>query len=881
MKLRAPSHQLIFSIVLSLSLTSLHALQFQSLTAIHRRILHQPLFPDSSSPPPDAPSPPIPPPPPPDTSSDQPFFHELPSGSTPDQTQPPPAPSNATPVQNPQAPQPTKGTKKVAIAASVGIVTLGMLSGLAFFLYRHRVKHPSESQKLVNGGGPDTQRYADDPRIPPSSFLYIGTVEPSRTSTTSSEAVSGPTTTELNRSPYHRLNSVKRLDRYRPSPELQPLPPLTNPPQNLNSPSAMSSSDEESNETAFHSPNCSSISYDDSYYTPKQSSNNGVANCAPIHVASSIHHSKRTSPKSRLSVSSTTRNQAAPPPPPPPPPPPMPIQTQTHDAQQRAPSFSHKRPKFSSPPPPNLTRVSKAPVPPPPPPPPSRPTILRQVGDSERVVSARPAQVPVKPQPQSSFAAIPKGPLENGTRKPTEQVVESLASSESFENEDSGGAKPKLKPLHWDKVRATSDRATVWDQLKSSSFQLNEDMMETLFGCNPGNSVPKETTRRSVLPPVEQENRVLDPKKSQNIAILLRALNVARDEVTEALLDGNPEGLGVELLETLVKMAPTKEEEIKLRDYKGDVSKLGTAERFLKAVLDIPFAFKRVEAMLYRANFDTEVKYLRKSFQTLEDASEELKSSRLFLKLLEAVLKTGNRMNVGTNRGDAKSFKLDTLLKLVDVKATDGKTTLLHFVVQEIIKSEGEVVDSTNDDAKNMPAKTKEDGFRKQGLQMVAGLGRDLSNLKKVAGMDSDVLSSYLSKLEMGLEKVKLVLQYEKPDMEGKFFNSMKVFLKEAKDEILRVKADERKALFLVKEVTEYFHGDTAKEEAHPFRIFMIVRDFLNILDQVCKEVGSMQDRTLVGSARSFRIASTAPLPVLNRYNVRQDNSSDDESLSP
>ena len=47
--------------------------------------------------------------------------------------------------------------------------------------------------------------------------------------------------------------------------------------------------------------------------------------------------------------------------------------------------------------------------------------------------------------------------------------------------------------------------------------------METLFGCNSANSVPKkEVTRKSVLPPVELENRVLDPKKSQNIAILDR-----------------------------------------------------------------------------------------------------------------------------------------------------------------------------------------------------------------------------------------------------------------------------------------------------------------------------------------------------------------------
>jgi len=70
-------------------------------------------------------------------------------------------------------------------------------------------------------------------------------------------------------------------------------------------------------------------------------------------------------------------------------------------------------------------------------------------------------------------------------------------------------------------------------------------------------------------------------------------------------------------------------------------------------------------------------------------ACKELRNSRLFLKLLEAVLKTGNRMNDGTFRGGAQAFKLDTLLKLSDVKGKDGKTTLLNFVVQEIIRSEG------------------------------------------------------------------------------------------------------------------------------------------------------------------------------------------------
>ncbi|XP_044470668.1 formin-like protein 6 [Mangifera indica] len=853
--------------------------------SIQRRVLHQPLFPvGSASPPP----PPATAPPPPDSSTfpnpDQPFFPEVPTGQSQDQSQPPPSAATASSTNGSipiaAATQPTKPAKKVAIAISVGIVTLGMLSALAFFLYRHRSKHTGESQKLV---GPNSQRFQDDARVPPSSFLYIGTVEPSRTS--ASETANG--------SPYHKLDSVKRSDRYRPSPELQPLPQLPKPPPlNENSPAAMSSSsDEESHNTAFYTPQGSSISNED-YYTPV------VNSSRPLHVKNntSVPHSKRTSPKSRLAVASPELKQVIIPSikqqPPAPPPPTLSHMPEASPPRPTTIPYSPKRPKFSSPPPPpnmellrslkgnSSSQTIKIPVPPPPPLPPPRPmTAPRNGGSTDRAFNSTPT--PVVPQ-QQSWSPSPKSSSGRGmSRTPVEEVNRSASTAERTEGDSTDAAKPKLKALHWDKVRATSDRATVWDQLKSSSFQLNEDMMETLFGCNSMNSVPKEATRKSVLPPVEPENRVLDPKKSQNIAILLRALNVTRDEVSEALLDGSQESLGAELLETLVKMAPTKEEEIKLREYSSDISKLGTAEQFLKTVLDIPFAFKRIEAMLYRANFDTEVKYLRKSYQTLEAASEELKNSRLFFKLLEAVLKTGNRMNVGTNRGDAKAFKLDTLLKLVDIKGTDGKTTLLHFVVQEIIRSEGAGTNSTNENAENKISSAREDDFKKQGLQVVAGLSRDLGNVKKAAGMDSDVLSGYVTKLEMGLEKVRSVLQYERSDIQEKFFNSMKMFLKEAEEGISRIKADQRKALLHVKEVTEYFHGDTAKEEAHPFRIFMIVRDFLSILDHVCKEVGIMQEKTMVGPARSFRISSTASLPVLNRYNVRQYSSSDEESLSP
>ncbi|KAF6139044.1 hypothetical protein GIB67_010770 [Kingdonia uniflora] len=836
-----------------------------------RRVLHQPLFPTSSSPPPPAAIP--------DTQNpDQPFFPEVPIGggtlnptTNQPQTQSPPSTNNNI-SSTPTSQVSSKSTKTVTIAISVGLVTMGMLSALAFFFYRHRKRtngseDKGNSERLMRRTNESSSSVAIV--AAPSDLLYLGTMEP---------AVSGS-------SPYHnnnRLSSPRRMpEMYRPSPELQPLAPLTRGRQREvvisygTSPSAMSSED------AFYSPQGSN---GESPYGANNTTNAATTVKEVILSNNSIPRSRRTSPKARLSTGTSPKSRLsnsnsdvketiivsaltpqAPPPPPPPPPLRLSLR-QPHgigpqyNQQPKTPSPPKRKANFSSPPTPPSNLVTKI-VNPPPPPPPPMPTTLGKDIPSGITVSLVP-----------KVATWAKTPM---------PVVEDTQGDNSIgvskEVEDGDGERPRLRPLHWDKVRATSDRATVWDQLKSSSFQLNEDMIETLFGCNSANSVKKDSSRRSVLPPVELENKVLDPKKSQNIAILLRALNVTRDEVSEALISGNPEDLGADLLETLVKMAPTKEEELKLRDYNGDLSKLGSAERFLKGILDVPFAFKRVDAMLYRANFDTEVNYLRNSFETLEVASEELKNSRLFLKLLEAVLRTGNRMNVGTNRGDARAFKLDTLLKLVDVKGIDGKTTLLHFVVQEMTRTESADTDPTPESPLN---KKDQKGLKKQELQVVAGLSRELGNVKKAAGMDSDVLSSYVSKLEMGLEKVRSVAQLEKSNTTENFFGTMQKFLQDAAEEIFRIKAYEKKALFHVKEVTGYFHGDTTKEEAHPLRIFMVVRDFLSVLDQVCKEVGKVHEKTMVGAARSFRITTGASLPVLNRYKIRHEGSSDEDSLS-
>ncbi|KAI9186779.1 hypothetical protein LWI28_020766 [Acer negundo] len=65
-------------------------------------------------------------------------------------------------------------------------------------------------------------------------------------------------------------------------------------------------------------------------------------------------------------------------------------------------------------------------------------------------------------------------------------------------------------------------------------------------------------------------------------------------------------------------MVPTKEEEVNFSSYRRDINELGSAEKFVKAILFIPFAFTLAEVMLFRETVEDEMFHLRNSFSMLE-----------------------------------------------------------------------------------------------------------------------------------------------------------------------------------------------------------------------------------------------------------------------
>lgn len=394
---------------------------------------------------------------------------------------------------------------------------------------------------------------------------------------------------------------------------------------------------------------------------------------------------------------------------------------------------------------------------------------------------------------------------------------------------------------------------------------LDEGIIEALFGTAAANRKPKsadskESAGSSALGRSNTPEQIflLEPRKSHNISIILKSLTVGRDEIIDALRDGHTD-LSTEVLEKLSRLNISKEEESTILKFSGNPDRLAPTEAFLlRLLLDVPNPIARVNALLFKVNYGAEVAQLKHSLRTLELASQELRTKGLFFKLLEAVLKAGNRMNAGTARGNAQAFNLTALRKLSDVKSTDGNTTLLHFVVEEVVRSEGKRLainrnhsirrsgslarsgheggSSAAGFASQGPSREeRQNEYMNLGLPIVGGLSTEFANVKRAALVDYDAVVSECAILDSRLSEIKKLLETCSDDG---FARGLRGFVKAAEQELKALRREQERVLELVQKTTEYYHAGATKERnAHPLQLFIVVRDFLGMVDQACVDI--------------------------------------------
>lgn len=277
---------------------------------------------------------------------------------------------------------------------------------------------------------------------------------------------------------------------------------------------------------------------------------------------------------------------------------------------------------------------------------------------------------------------------------------------------------------------------------------------------------------------------LLDSKRAYNISITLSQFRTTHSALRDSLLAMDDKMMTVDALLALAKAVPTPEEVETVRAYDGDPALLGLAERFFLTIGEIPNLGRRVDANLFRATFKTQRADLESSLEARERASTTLRSSSALRKLLKVVLAFGNYMNGGTRKGQQYGFRLATLEKLSGTKTSDGKMSLLEYLVKTVNEKVPEA------------------------REFLA----DMEVVERAARVDSAYQEGEMAKMQLQLRKTHgAVKQSSEDSSKDRFRSVMTEFLEDADKGVADLHARLERADVLHQDVCKFF-GENPKK---------------------------------------------------------------------
>lgn len=409
---------------------------------------------------------------------------------------------------------------------------------------------------------------------------------------------------------------------------------------------------------------------------------------------------------------------------PPPPPPPMPG------------LFPQMMGIPPPPPPPPMPFGMNSALPGPPPPPPMPPGINC-------------GSVPVPPPPPPMFgASAPPPPIQS---KPKPKPV------------------GKTRQLQWEKLAQV--KGTVWEKIDSTTWESEIDYknLENTFRYDP-------STSRNAFP---EERRVsfsstgaalMDPKNARNMQIVLGRLKLTHQELRTSLLRMDENIWTESIVHEIIKYLPNKSEMEEIVKHYQDPANLietkVTAERMSFELSKIKGLEDRLRSIELKAIIgDWHVNVL-KQLDSLLKGLEDLRERDSLKSFLGLALATGNFLNSGTYKANALGFKIESLLKIREMKTTEGNSNLFVYLLDFLHQAKPDVL-ALPADLRNttMVNKVSLDGIaemvseKKQTVKRLEGM---LENYKKSnfedlnGGFDAyqAVIEPFLNDAKMNIEAV-------------------------------------------------------------------------------------------------------------------------------
>ncbi|CAG8616739.1 494_t:CDS:10 [Acaulospora morrowiae] len=408
-------------------------------------------------------------------------------------------------------------------------------------------------------------------------------------------------------------------------------------------------------------------------------------------------------------------------------------------------------------------------------------------------------------------------------------------------------AKKKLLQLQWDKLNTLTINKTFWGQANMSEEELLRLLggefgvfasIEELFAA-------KELALKKKKAEKKDEISVLDPKRAYNINVVLgRYKQVTFEEIHKKIVEMDEFFCTENFLSQLMQYTPTPDERGKLAVFKEgteDFDNLARADRFFVEVMKIHRYEQRLKFMYFYVTFSEKFTDLNDSIVSILNASIALKDSKHFKELMNLILLLGNYMNGSGLKGGAFGFKIASINKLVDTKASNNSSiTLLHFLADTVEEKTPHIL--------GFAEELKDCGSACRVSQ------QDMMNEYRMMGTKLNDLA------------VELQMHYTDVELEenDKFPEIMKEFVVKSQEkfEQLRVKYTSMEVAY--KDVLSYFGEDV--KNTKPDEFFGIFKTFITSFERVRSDNKKVKERELSAQRRreeienrKKRAAATSP----------------------
>ncbi|XP_036079005.1 formin-like protein 1 isoform X3 [Rousettus aegyptiacus] len=343
----------------------------------------------------------------------------------------------------------------------------------------------------------------------------------------------------------------------------------------------------------------------------------------------------------------------------PPPPPPLPSLPSEQEAPRVAPPPAPPLPGSPEPPPPPPLPGDQPPPPPPPPPPPG----------TDGPVPPPPPPPPGGPTPALGGTSPEMGPGVKA-KKPIQ-------------------TKFRMPLLNWVALKPNQITGTVFTELNDEKVLQELDMSdfeEQFKTKSQGPSLDLSALKGRATQKAPSKAILIEANRAKNLAITLRKGNLGADRICQAIETYDLQTLGLDFLELLTRFLPTEYERSLIARFEKEqrpMEELSEEDRFILRFSRIPRLPERMTTLTFLGNFPDTVQLLMPQLNAIIAASMSIKSSDKLRQILEIVLAFGNYMN-SSKRGAAYGFRLQSLDALLEMKSTDRKQTLLHYLVKVI-----------------------------------------------------------------------------------------------------------------------------------------------------------------------------------------------------